>query len=101
MAKLWSKYLVLRRDNTVPDWPYLVLGAADPAVPATIRFLAQRSRELGMDPDYCDDLSALASSMEQWRLSHTAGDPDAPPHRTDNPEVVSRIKAGSTPDGWR
>lgn len=103
MARLFDKYLVLRRDGTVPDWPYLVMGAADPGVPHAIRAYADwmTSNIYGLDPEYLSDLYRLADSFEEWRRTHTTGDPDAPAHRTDDPEVVSRIKAGSTPDGWR
>lgn len=99
--KLWNKYLVQRRDGSVPDWPYLVIGASDPAAPAAIRALAEASHQAGMFADYTEDLERLADSFEEWRATHTDGDPDAPPHRPDDPDVVSRIKAGSTPDGWR
>ena len=30
--KLFNKFLVQRRDGSVPEWPWLVMGAADPAV---------------------------------------------------------------------
>jgi hypothetical protein len=99
--RLWDKYLVQRRDGTVPDWPYIVMGAADPAAPAAIRAYALAAEGLGMDPAYVADLKRLAFSFEDWRRQHDQGDPDAPPHRPDDPEVVARIKAGSTPDGWR
>lgn len=99
--KMWDKYLVLRRDGSVPDWPYLVLGARDPDVPAAIRALASTAEGNGRDPEYVADLLALADSFEAYRRRYGDGDPDAPPHRPDDPAVVARIKAGSTPDGWR
>lgn len=102
MAKLWNKYLVQRRDGTVPSWPYLVMGAADPAVPVAIRAYADECERLGgLDPEYVTDLRRLADSFDEWRKTHSTGDPDAPAHRLDDPSVVARIKAGSTPDGWR
>ncbi|HSX15071.1 MAG TPA: hypothetical protein VLE72_04185 [Candidatus Saccharimonadales bacterium] len=93
--KLWNKFLVVRRDGTVPDWPYLVLGARDPATPVAIRALAAESRLLGMDPEYCDDLLGLADDFGQYRQEHGDGDPDAGPHRPDDPAVVSRFKRGT------
>jgi len=101
MAKLWNKYLVVRRDGTVPDWPYLVLSAADPAVPFALRSYAEEAHRQDMDPEYVSDIMKLADSFRLWREKHTTGDPDAPAHRHDDPEVVSKIKAGSTPDGWK
>lgn len=101
MAKLWDKYLVVRRDGTVPDWPYLVLSAADPAVPFALEAYAEEAFRQGMDPEYYNDIMKLADSFKDWRETHTTGDPDSPAHRPDDPEVVSKIKAGSTPDGWK
>lgn len=48
LAGLWrknpetpeGKYLIKRRDGTVPEWPSLVLGAKDPAAPAAINAYA-------------------------------------------------------------
>lgn len=95
MGGLWqindqrkNKYLVLRRDATMPEWPWLVLGAADPAVPVAIRALADESERLGMDPDYVRDLRLLSEKFETWRAGHNQGDPDAGPHRQDHPAVV-------------
>lgn len=93
--KIWNKYLVLRRDNSVPEWPYLVLGAADPSAAAAIRALSSDARNRGKDPEYCDDLLRLADNFEAWLSTNPEGDPDAPPHRKDDPLVVSRFKRGS------
>lgn len=101
MAKLWNKFLVVRRDGTVPDWPYIVMGAADPAVPFALAAYADAALMLGMDPEYVDDIRVLADSFLEWRDTHTTGDPDAAKHRPDDPEVVSRIKAGTVPYGWK
>jgi hypothetical protein len=86
-----NKYLVLRRDATMPEWPWLVLGAADPAVPHAIRALATASRVEGMDSEYVSDLFDLADKFDAWRQAHAAGDPDAGPHRVDHPAVVSML----------
>lgn len=105
MAGIWQinderkdKYLVLRRDNTMPDWPWLVLGAADPAVPHAIRALADESQRLGMDDEYVADLRRLADKFVRWRLSHATGDPDAPPHRVDDPSVIARLNEKASPE---
>lgn len=96
MTKLFDKFLVLRRDGTVPSWPYLVLGARDPAAPAALRAYADEAEHLGMDPEYTADVRALAGDWEHYRAAHGPGDPDALPHRTDDPAVLARITAGTT-----
>lgn len=93
--KLWDKFLVIRRDGTVPDWPYLVIGARDPAAPAALRAYADEAGRLGMDAEYCADIRGQADDFDRYRREAGEGDPDAGPHRTDDPEVISRIRAGS------
>lgn len=93
--KLWNKFLVQRRDGTVPEWPYMVMGGRDPAAPAALRAYAAEARALGMDPEYADDVEGLAGDFNAYRQDHGSGDPDAPPHRRDAPEVVQRFKRGT------
>jgi hypothetical protein len=100
MARLWrntdgtreGKYLVVRRDGTVPEWPYFVIGAADPAAPAALRAYADSCEQLGMDPLYVEDLKVLASDFEAYRLAVGAGDPDAPRHREDDPVTIEKMR---------
>lgn len=102
MGRLWKnsdetpegKYLVQRRDGTIPEWPYFVLGAADPAAPAALIAYAGTCRALGMDRDYVDDIRALAIEFGLWRLDHVSGDPDAPRHRQDDPSIVELMRQG-------
>lgn len=99
MAGLWSKdpsfaggkFLVKRRDGTVPEWPYFVLGARDPAAPAALRAYAVRAEQLSMDPAYVADLYHLADQFEEFRKDWGTGDPDAPRHRTDDPETIAEM----------
>jgi hypothetical protein len=103
MARIFSrdnsfeggKYLVLRRDGTVPDWPYLVIGAADPASTAALLAYANEAEHLGMDPQYVQDIRDLASSWIGWRSQHPLGDPDSPRHRKDDPEIIAKMKLGA------
>lgn len=100
MARLWrntggtreGKYLVQRRDGTIPEWPYFVLGASDPAAPYALIAYADYARRMGMDPEYCSDLEALAGEFARWPDNHGSGDPDAPRHRTDDPEVIAKMR---------
>lgn len=93
--KLRDKFLVTRRDGTAPDWPYFVLGARDPAVPAALRAYADEAARQGTDPAYVADVRWQAADFERYRRAHGDGDPDAPPHRLDDQETVTRMKAGS------
>jgi hypothetical protein len=102
MAGLWrnnpdtkeGKYLVKRRDGTVPRWPWFVLGAADPAAPVALRAYADEAERLGMDPVYVADVRAMASGFEEWWFNNDAGDPDAPRHRVDDPATVAEMRLG-------
>ncbi len=99
MARLWrntdgtreGKYLVQRRDGTVPEWPYFVIGAADPAAPAALVAYADAAEQLGLDPQYVADIRAMAVEWIAWRRENGSGDPDAPRHRTDDPETVRKM----------
>lgn len=86
-----NKYLIQRRDGTVPDWPWFVLSAKDPAAPAALRAYAQAAEQAGLDAAYVADVRALAGEWDTYRAVHGAGDPDAPPHRRDDPAVIQAL----------
>lgn len=99
--KIWAKtkkfsegkFLVVRRDGTVPHWPHFVLGARDPLAPIVLRAYAEAARQNGfLDPEYADSILELADDFERYRETHGEGDPDAPPHRTDHPEVIRAMR---------
>ena len=90
-----GKYLVQRRDGTVPDWPYFVIGAADPCAPAALRAYAAAAEENGLDPEYIADIRLLAYEFEEYFIGHPHGDPDAPRHRQDDPEIIAKMKKGA------
>ncbi len=92
--RLWAqnKFLVTRRDGTVPEWPWFVLGARDPAAPAALRAYADAADAHGMDPEYTADLRELAVAFERFREDHGTGDPDAAPHRADDPVTAGRMR---------
>lgn len=100
MARLWrntegtreGKYLVTRRDGTIPQWPYFVIAASDPAAPAALWAYAKACEENGMDPEYVADLKKLSGDFGIWRGLHGAGDPDAPRHRTDDPATIEKMR---------
>lgn len=89
-----GKYLVTRRDGTVPEWPYFVIGAADPAAPAALNAYAAKAQDLGMDLRYVSDLLDLAEEFEIYHRVYGQGDPDAARHRPDDPATVARMAEG-------
>jgi hypothetical protein len=102
MAGLWrnhvatpeGKFLVVRRDGSIPDWPHFVMGARDPFVPAALRAYADEAERGGADPAFVADMRALATRFEEYRAVHGDGDPDAPRHRRDDPRVIAVMRRG-------
>lgn len=101
MAGLWrkngiagGKFLVQRRDGSIPEWPNFVLGARDPAAPDALRAYAKRAEELGFDVAYVKNIYELADEFDHYRIIHGTGDPDAPPHRKDDPAIIERMLSG-------
>lgn len=91
-----GKYLVLRRDGTVPEWPHFTLGARDPAAPAALRAYAEAAARAGMNSGYCLAVARLADEFETYRKEHGSGDPEAGKHRTDDPLVIEKMKLGKS-----
>jgi hypothetical protein len=93
VPKLWvkgndkpeGKFLVVRRDGTVVEWPHFVIGARDPAAYGTLRAYAQAAEILGWDPEYVQSVRDLADDFENYLREHGAGDPPAGPHRRRRP----------------
>lgn len=90
-----GKYLVVRRDGTVPSWPSFVLGAADPMAPWALRFYAV----LGFLMRHftwrmTKSLWRWARAMREWRRHCGTGDPGKGPHRKDDPEIVALMRKG-------
>lgn len=87
-----GKYLVKRRDGTVPEWPYFVIGAKDPAAPTALRAYADEAERVGMDPQYVADVREMACDFDDYCTEHGNGDPDAPRHRQDDPDTVAEMR---------
>ena len=99
--KLWSKtkefpegkFLVVRRDGSIPHWPHFVLGARDPAATAGLIAYAAKAEELGYDPEYVASVRELATKdFPAYLAEQGEGDPEAPPHREDNPNVIEAMR---------
>ncbi len=108
-TKEWAegKFLVVRRDGSVPHWPHFVLGARDPAAPATLRAYAKSYKlhsggilegaenpygKTTFDEEYYLSILSLAVDFEDYRVKHGDSDPDAPPHRKDDPDVINAMR---------
>lgn len=99
--KIWAKtkefsegkFLVVRRDGTSPAWPHFVLGARDPAAPAALRAYASFVElQKNHDPEYVSSIRDLACDFEDYRAREGDGDPEAPPHRKDNADVILAMR---------
>lgn len=93
----FGKFLVLRRDGTVPDWTWFVLGAADKNAPAALKAYSWEVRAPMCGEDnhrYADDVYKLSLAFEKERFMREEagkkkGDPEAPPHRKDDRFVLA------------
>lgn len=102
MSGLWKygdkapegKYLVTRRDGTVPAWPNFVLGARDPAAPDALRAYANAAESLGYEAKFVADVRRLADEFDEYRAHCGEGDPTAPPHRRDDPATIEKMRHG-------
>jgi len=89
-----GKYLVQRRDGSVPEWPHMVLGARDPAAAEALRFYAKEAESLGYGEQYVSDVKRLADEFDSYREDHGSGNPTSGPERTDDPGIVARMASG-------
>lgn len=89
-----GKYLVKRRDGTVPEWPSFTLGARDPCAPAALRAYATAAEALRMPQGYTDAVYALADEFDEYREQHGQGDPERGRHRPDDPATVAEMRKG-------
>lgn len=90
-----GKYLVVRRDGTVPVWANFVIGAYDPCAAPAMRAYGEAARAQGYAPDFVASCFELADQFERTAASEEArakADPDAPPHRKDLPEVLAMMR---------
>lgn len=98
-----GKFLVLRRDGTVPSWTWFVLGAMDPYTPAALRAYAQsvwRSVDKTMI-QYGNDVMEASGAFEQERQSREKngtkkGDPEKGPHRKDSQLILKLLRGEVT-----
>lgn len=61
-----NKYLVVRRDGTIPSWPYFVLGAQDPCtLPAMRAYRQQAINRVGIA--YADLIFDITQEMQSYQ----------------------------------
>lgn len=89
-----GKYLVKRRDGTVPEWPHFVLGARDPMTPWALRAYAIFAFLFGYGWAWPRSVWRLAADMRRYRRDHGDGDPNMGPHRKDDPATVAEMRKG-------
>lgn len=89
------KYLVVRRDGTIPNWSHFVLGSRDTAAPWALRAYAVFSLLFMRDWAYSRSVWRLAGDFRRERFALGGGDPYAPRHRIDDPEVIHMMRQGS------
>jgi hypothetical protein len=91
-----GKYLVKRRDGSVPAWPSFVLGARDPAAPAALRAYADAAAAGQMPAGFVAAVRRLANEFEDYRREHGRGDPERGKHRIDDPTIVQEMRQGKS-----
>ncbi len=91
-----GKYLVKRRDGTIPEWPHFIIGARDPCAKAALLAYAKKARELGLTSGYASSIERLAYKFEAYRMENGTGDPDRGRHRPDDPATVTEMKIGKS-----
>jgi hypothetical protein len=90
-----GKYLVKRRDGSIPEWPNFVIGAKDPCAPVALRAYAAEAERQGYNTAYVVDLYDLADKFEHYRIVHGTGDPDRGRHRKDDPATIAEMRGAS------
>lgn len=88
-----QKYLVQRRDGSVPKWPWFVLGARDPAALVALQAYADEAEKLGMDEGYVEFIRRVVDEMRDFQVEAGPGDPDKGGFRDLDPEIAEKMGA--------
>lgn len=89
-----GKYLVKRRDGTVPPWPSFVLGGADPFAELALRAYADAAEAGDADPGWVAALRRWADEFRAYREANGPGDPGMGRHRQDDPATLVEMRKG-------
>lgn len=104
-----GKYLIRRRDGTVPPWPSFVLGGADPFAEVALRAYAdaveqeidnhlteESARDVGLTREWVASIRRWADRFREWRKEHGLGDPGMGRHRKDDPDTIAEMRKGQS-----
>lgn len=92
-----GKYLVMRRDGSIPPWPSFVLGGADPHAAVALRAYADScDTDPAIDKGFIAAVRRWADEYDRWRQVHGNGDPGMGKHRTDNVVVLAAMRQGKS-----
>lgn len=74
-----KKYLVERRDGSVPVWPWFVLAASDPCAAGALFHYAGLCEQAGYAREYVDAILAAVTEMQEWAKANPSTRPDVRP----------------------
>ncbi len=100
-----GKYLVKRRDGTVPKWPSFILAASDPVAEVALRAYAaevrrlladepEKAARLGFIHGFPDSVDRRADTFAAYRAEHGESDPGKGKHRKDDAATIAEMRKG-------
>lgn len=91
-----AKYIVLRRDGTLPPWPLFVLSLGDAAAEPALRAYIEHCQTQDYDPDYLEFLRMLEEEGLSYRTETPVRErPDGmQPDRETHPLVAALLETG-------
>ena len=100
-----GKYLVKRRDGSVPGWPSFVLAGPDPVAEVAVRAYAtevarllneepEQAAKLGFTREYVSRVFWWAEQYKKYREEHGQSDPGMGQHRKDDSDTVAEMRKG-------
>jgi hypothetical protein len=102
-----GKYLVKRRDGSVPEWPHFVCAAPDPVAVVVLRAYAaevrrllaeepEKALKLGFTWEFADSVDRRARQFDKYREEHGESDPGMGQHRKDDPVTIAEMRKGKS-----
>ena len=92
-----GKYLVKRRDGSIPEWPHFVLGARDPHAAKALRAYAMSAmKDPNFSQKYIKSILKYADIFDDYRRQYGAGDPHLGIYRTDDPATIAEMRQGQS-----